>query len=178
VRFALVGGFAVATRAEPRFTRDVDLAVAVGDDAQAESLVRDLGNAGYRVISVVEQEAVGRLATIRLQPAGEDDPAVLDLLFASSGIESELVAAADTLAVVPGLTLPVATTGHLLALKVLSRDDRRRPQDVADLRALLRVATPKDVSTARSALALIQQRGFHRNRSLGPELDRAIAEAR
>jgi hypothetical protein len=62
--------------------------------------------------------------------------------------------------------------------KVLSRDDRRRPQDVADLRALLRVATPKDVSTARSAVALIQQRGFHRNRSLGPELDRAIAEAR
>jgi hypothetical protein len=100
------------------------------------------------------------------------------LLFASLGIESEIVAAADILAVVPGLTLPVATTGHLLALKVLSRDDRTRPQDVADLRALLRVATPQDLSTARSALALIQQRGFHRNRSLGPELDRAIADAR
>lgn len=30
--WALVGGFAVAARAEPRFTRDVDVPVAVEDD--------------------------------------------------------------------------------------------------------------------------------------------------
>lgn len=177
VKFALVGGFAVATRAEPRFTRDVDLAVALRDDAEAESLVRDLARSGYRVLSLVEQEAVGRLATVRLQPAGEGDPAVLDLLVASSGIEAEIVAAADPLTIVPGLTLPVATVAHLLALKVLSRDDRRRPQDAADLRALLRVARPEEIEEARRALSLIQQRGFHRNRRLGPELERAIADA-
>jgi hypothetical protein len=38
-RFALVGGLAVSVRAEVRFTRDVDLAVAVENDAEAESLV-------------------------------------------------------------------------------------------------------------------------------------------
>jgi hypothetical protein len=38
-RFALVGGLAVSVRAEVRFTRDVDLAVAVSSDAEAESLV-------------------------------------------------------------------------------------------------------------------------------------------
>ena len=31
----------------------------------------------------------------------------------------------------------VARTGRLIALKVLSRDDIKRPQDIADLRALL-----------------------------------------
>jgi hypothetical protein len=39
--FALVGGFAVSARTEPRFTRDVDLAVAVPDDHAAEAVLRD-----------------------------------------------------------------------------------------------------------------------------------------
>lgn len=34
---ALVGGFAVSVRTEPRFTRDVDLVVAVDDGQQAEA---------------------------------------------------------------------------------------------------------------------------------------------
>ena len=34
---ALVGGIAVSTRTEPRFTRDLDFAVAVADDAAAET---------------------------------------------------------------------------------------------------------------------------------------------
>jgi len=33
---ALVGGLAVSARTEPRFTRDLDVAVAVPDDAGAE----------------------------------------------------------------------------------------------------------------------------------------------
>ena len=37
-RLALVGGLAVSARAEPRFTRDVDLAVAVVSDDEAERL--------------------------------------------------------------------------------------------------------------------------------------------
>ena len=38
----LVGGLAVSARCEPRFTRDIDIAVALADDAQAEKLVRAL----------------------------------------------------------------------------------------------------------------------------------------
>jgi hypothetical protein len=37
--FALVGGLAVAARAEPRFTRDVDLVLAIERDVDAEHLV-------------------------------------------------------------------------------------------------------------------------------------------
>ncbi|WP_438019308.1 nucleotidyl transferase AbiEii/AbiGii toxin family protein [Sorangium sp. So ce315] len=41
-RIALVGGLAVSVRAEPRFTRDVDLAVVVTGDDDAEALSRAL----------------------------------------------------------------------------------------------------------------------------------------
>ena len=124
IRCALIGGLAVSVRAEPRFTRDVDLAVAVRDDADAERLVNSLAGAGFRIDTVVEQEAVHRLATVRLRPSAKDAN-VVDLLFASSGIEHEIVAAADPLEVLPDLTVPVARTGHLIALKLLARDAPR-----------------------------------------------------
>jgi hypothetical protein len=51
-------------------------------------------------------------------------------------------------------------------LKVLSRDDDERPQDIVDLRALLKIATPSDLDRAREALQLITSRGFNRSRDL------------
>ena len=166
VSFALIGGLAVSARTEPRFTRDADLAVALDGDAEAQSLVHRLRLLGYGIGSLVEQEAVGRLATVRLTRSPAPQAPVVDLLFASSGIESEVVAAAEPIEILPYLTIPVATTGHLIALKVLSRDDVTRPQDLVDLRALLRVATEAELNRARRALALIAARGFHRGRNL------------
>jgi predicted nucleotidyltransferase len=171
VRFALVGGVAVSARTEPRFTRDLDFAVAVANDAGAEALVRGLVARGYRIEAIVEQDALGRLATARLTRAAEPGAPVVDLLFASSGIEAELVADADAIELLPGFRIPVAKTGHLIALKVLSRDDRQRPQDVADLRALLLVASPTELERATGAVALITARGYHRGRVLRAELD-------
>ena len=176
-RFALIGGLAVSVRSEPRFTRDADIAVALDDDAEAEALVRELQLKGYAVVAIIEQDAVGRFATARLHPPGESHSGlVLDLLFASSGIEREVVESAEPLEVLPGLTVPVARIGHLIALKVLSRDDRTRPQDVGDLRVLLARATPEELDRAREALRLIESRGFHRDRQLMPTLDELIAE--
>jgi hypothetical protein len=64
------------------------------------------------------------------------------------------------------LRIPVARIGHLMALKVLARDDRRRPQDLDDLRALLRESTAADLTDAREALCAIEERGYHRERRL------------
>jgi hypothetical protein len=63
-RWALVGGFAVSARVEPRFTRDVDVAVMVDGDESAERLVRSLIADGYTVFSSLEHDS-GRLATWR-----------------------------------------------------------------------------------------------------------------
>jgi len=121
--------------------------------------------------------AAGRLATVRLALAGEDvRGAVVDLLFASSGIEPEIVAAAEPLEVFPGVTLPVACPGHLIALKTLSRDDRIRPQDIMDLRALLERASRDDLELARESLGLISARGYHRDRDLAVDLERLLKD--
>jgi len=172
VPFALVGGLAVSVRTEPRFTRDADLAVALATDAEAEALIHSLRARDYGIEAVVEQEAVGRLATVRLTRSGEPGAPVVDLLFASSGIESEVVADAEPIDVLPRLRMGVARTGHLIALKVLSRDDVGRPQDLVDLRALLRVASAAEFTRARQSLALIAARGYHRGRDLTAELNR------
>lgn len=52
--WAVIGGFAVGARAEPRFTRDVDVAVAVTGDTEAEQLVHRLQVRGYVVGAVLE----------------------------------------------------------------------------------------------------------------------------
>lgn len=178
LRWALVGGLAVSARSEPRFTRDADLAVAVRDDREAELLVRWLLGRGYQTFATVEQEATGRLATVRLIPPGETtEGLVVDLLFASSGIENEIVDAAEPLEIFPKLTVPVARTGHLIALKVLSRNDEQRPTDLADLRALLGKCTIAEIETAEKALEQIAERGFHRSRDL-PALFRDLRRVR
>ena len=176
LRWALVGGFAVSARAVPRFTRDLDLAVAVPHDKAAEALVASLVARGYAVVAVVEQTAVSRLATVRLVPPGESEQGVVvDLLFASSGIEVEIVAAADTIEVMPSLMVPVAKAGHLLALKVLSRDDAERPQDAADIRALLDGLSNEEECLATEAAMLIRDRGFSRSREIVADVRAALA---
>lgn len=164
-KFALIGGLAVSVHVEPRFTRDADLAVAVDDDAEAEALVSEFLRDGFQLAALVEQEGRGRLATARLTHPNHAG-VVTDLLFASSGIEPEIVAAATEIAVTSTLRLPVAAIGHLITLKVLARDDRRRPTDADDLRGLAVVATDGDWDTAVASARLVVERGFHRGRDL------------
>lgn len=175
--WALVGGLAVSLRTEPRFTRDVDLAAAVADDAAAESLVHRLAQSGYKVLTAIEHESARRLATVRLLPPGEAiDGVVVDILLASSGIEREIVSEAEAFTLMPGFTVPVARLGHLVAVKLLAVGPHRR-HDAADLDYLLDGISPDELARARTAIALIQQRGFHRGKPLAALLDSLIASS-
>jgi hypothetical protein len=72
----LVGGLAVSVRAEPRFTRDADLVVAVDSDIEAEAMVRSFLVRGYRVLVA----ATGHLIALKLlsvAPGRETDAADL-----------------------------------------------------------------------------------------------------
>lgn len=170
-RFALVGGLAVSVRTEPRFTRDVDLAVLVRSDTEAERLVSNLRPRGYRILATVEQDETQRLATVRLGTRGaEQEGHVLDLLFASSGLEPEVVEQAEDLEVFPGVRVPVARSEHLIALKVLACD-ARRPQDLVDLSSLLASADEAEVQRAREALELVHSRRFDRGKDLPAEFE-------
>ena len=65
VRWALIGGLAISVRSVPRFTRDLDFAVAVADDSEAEDVVHRLRGRGYRP-EILEQDYVERLSGVRL----------------------------------------------------------------------------------------------------------------
>jgi len=151
-RFAVVGGLAVSARAEVRFTRDVDIAVASTDDPDAEQVLHGLRSHGYRVQATVEQDAGGRLSTVRLlSPVGVK----VDLLFASSGIEPEIVQRAEWID--QGQSrLPIARAEELIATKVLSADADRL-QDHLDFRALVS-SGEVDLHTVRDNLRLIELR--------------------
>lgn len=172
VRWALVGGWAVSLLAEPRTTRDLDVTVLVSGDREAEEITRTLSHRGYFFLpdSILEQTAVGRLATVRLISPATTGGTIVDLLFASSGIEPEVVAAASRLEVLPGFFVPVTQIGHLIALKVLAG----RPQDVADLQSLRQYAEDRDLKLARDSLELISRRGYDRGKDLLAEFARLV----
>jgi hypothetical protein len=80
----------------------------VDDDAGAEQLLFELQQRGYVVDSVIEQTAARRLATARL--TRDDGGVIVDLLFSSSGIEREVVAASQEIELLGGTKTAVATT--------------------------------------------------------------------
>ncbi len=175
MRFALIGGIAVSFRTVERTTKDIDLAVAVESDAEAEELVRSLSDGGYLVETVIEQENAERLSTVRLISRGNSEMFV-DLLFASSGIESEVVATAEDIEIFPQLVVPIAKIPSLIALKVLSANQKTRLKDILDLQNLLAIAIPKEIDFARNLLNLITARGFNRNKDLQKDLDGYIEQ--
>jgi hypothetical protein len=160
--FALVGGLAVSVRAEVRFTRDVDVAVSVAGDEEAEALVFAIRQKGYRPVATVEHEVRKRLSTARLlSPGGVK----VDLLFASSGIEAETVERAEAVALPNVGHIPVARAEELLALKVLSMTDDRL-QDRVDAQRLLMCNPTLDLAVVRDNLDKIRRRGFDRGQDL------------
>ncbi len=174
LRWAVVGGLAVSLRGEPRTTHDLDINVVVAGDSQAESVVRGFMSRGYLFQWAREHEDLGRLMIVRLMAGASGAPGVdIDLMFASSGIEEDVVAAADMLEILPGVVAPVATMAHLLALKTLAG----RTKDVTDFATLVQHATELDLLEAREALELISRRGFDRGKDLQAEFARLLERA-
>jgi hypothetical protein len=153
----------------------VTLAVAVRADPDAEQLIERLRRGGYGLLATVEQAATGRLATARLLPPGEtEEGIVVDLLFASSGMEPEIIGAAANIDVGARTPVRVARTGHLVALKLLSQHPTR-PQDTLDLNVLKAALDAEEEERARRACELIVQRGYHRGRDLPALLTALLA---
>lgn len=169
--FALVGGLAIAQRAEPRFTRDLDLAIAAERDADVEWLVQELRLVGYAPVTVVEQDDRKRVATVRL---ASRSGIVVDLIAATSGIEDQVVARATPVAIGAAGELPVARAEELLAMKVLSMSERR-PQDRIDAVNLVLVNENLDLDAVRANLATITARGFNRDQDLRAKLEELLA---
>jgi hypothetical protein len=103
-------------------------------------------------------------------PPSREASIPLDILVTACGIEKNIVASATTIEILPGLSLPVASLGHLIAMKVLSQNSFDRLQDRVDLLALLRNATEQDRIVVERSLKEIVDRGFASGRNLVEEL--------
>lgn len=172
VRWALVGGMAVSALAEPRTTQDVDVVLALPTEAEAERLVLLLRMRGYHdhpKQPLMQKKGTGRLLGVRLlAPLPDEEDTIVDLLFAMSGVEAEIVAAAQVFELMPGLYIPVARAGHILAMKILAG----RLVDQVDAQRLLAVMDESELQRAREALVLISSRGFDEGKNLLDELER------
>ncbi|MEM8712925.1 MAG: hypothetical protein AAGG01_18390, partial [Planctomycetota bacterium] len=87
----MVGGLALSIRSRPGLTKDVDVAVAVSRDSDAEEVGFALSQAGYTLRAPFESTVTGYVSTLRFNhpddPENAEEPTI-DLLFASSGIEA------------------------------------------------------------------------------------------
>ena len=177
--FALVGAIAVAVRAVELSTKDIDFAVAVPDETAALALLTRLErNDEYTVTRRIRDSHTDELCSAALLVRGSGGiHAVVDLLFDTCGIEREVVAAAEPVEVLPDVRVDVATRGHLIAMKVLSLDDGRRPKDRVHLADLLQSSSELDIEEARDALCLMEERDVGKRAAkddLQAELDQAI----
>jgi hypothetical protein len=114
------------------------------------------------VIATVEQEATRRLATARLR---HPDGVVCNLILATCGIESEVVASAERVELFPGKWVTTATAESMVAMKILSAA-AKRPRDLGDLQAMLRANPTLDESRVSSLLDAITARGYSRGQDL------------
>lgn len=126
----LIGGLAVAVRAEPRATKDIDLAVVVGP-ADAQRLIAEMDARGFRV---TKHGVPGPGAVLRFVRTGPDRvDRWVDLLCAGTTFEEAAIERASPERLL-GRTLPVVSAEDLVIFKLLAG----RPQDWADVDAVLR----------------------------------------
>lgn len=101
----------------------------------------------------------------------------VDLLFASSGIETEVIDSAEESHIFSNTNVRVASIPALIALKVLSaRPGKMR--DIVDLQSLFEVASLPELDEARQLLDLITTRGYNRHKDLQKDLDGYIEQFR
>jgi hypothetical protein len=121
IRFALIGGFALAAHGIVRATQDIDLLV---DGTKKGEARRALSQAGFK--TVFENEEVMHLS----------GPGQLDVLFANREATSEMLVRARTINEFP---VPVVSAEDLIGLKIQAykNNPKREFQDKADIQALM-----------------------------------------
>lgn len=157
VPHALVGGLAVSVRTEPRFTRDVDVVAVIGKD-DVDAIARRLAAHGHAIEAIMAGADDDSVAGIRLRHRSVRE----DVLLTFSGLEAEACASAERIEVLPGVIVPVATTPHLIVLKLIAIAERERLQDRADIEALIRAASAAERAEVTALLPRV--RSAHRTR--------------
>jgi len=132
LRYALIGGFAMAMRGVQRATIDLDLLLLMDDRANADSILR---TAGYECFYQSENVSHYRGAS--------DEAGRIDLLHAFRTPSVGMLDRAERLSISTDRTIPVLQTEDIIGLKIQSavNDPQRERQDWGDIELLLQAAT-------------------------------------
>ena len=131
VRYALIGGFAMALRGVQRATVDLDFILMLEDLDRADRILRA---AGYH--RRFHSENVSHYT------ADESTLGRIDLLHAFRGPSLSMLARAERIEVAEGITLPVVQSEDIVGLKIQAavNDAQRAAADWADIRLMIEVA--------------------------------------
>lgn len=130
VKFAVLGGYAVAHHAKPRATKDLDLLVSA-EDGNLERLAVALTAFGAPAQVVAAARSMGPTDVVFLGVP----PVRVDILRTADGVETEAVLERSENVDLGGLQVRVIALADLIANKRAAG----RPQDVADVALLERV---------------------------------------
>ncbi|HEV8239218.1 MAG TPA: nucleotidyl transferase AbiEii/AbiGii toxin family protein [Thermoanaerobaculia bacterium] len=128
LRYAVVGGIALAGLGMPRTTIDLDIVT----DAEAQAhVVAFLEGLGF--------ETVHRSAAYSNHLHREPALGRVDVVYVRRDTAEQLFASVQRVPGPGGLDMPVPAAEHLVAMKVLAmkNDPRREPQELVDIRFLL-----------------------------------------
>ena len=128
VRYALIGGVAMAFYAEPRFTRDIDLLIDADDYENAKKI---LGKTGYIESASPWTFWKIELTLHRFLKIVDEDEMMIDILVAHKDIHKKMIRDANE-AESEGGIIRIATKDNLISLKGV-RDSK---QDQADIEKL------------------------------------------
>lgn len=128
VRYALIGGFAMALRGVQRSTVDMDFILMLEDMDKADAIFRERG-----------YERKFRSENVTHYQAEEMDLGRIDILHAFRGPTLSMLDRAERIAVTDSLRLPVVQIEDIIGLKVQAgvNDPRRCHRDWSDIREML-----------------------------------------
>jgi hypothetical protein len=131
VRYALIGGFAMALRGVQRATMDLDFLLMLDDLKIADGILAQLG---YR--REFHSENVSHYLH------AEDSWGRIDILHAFRGPSLGMLDRSERMAVAPELSLPVATVEDIIGLKIqaIANDPARAVPDWHDIALLVSAA--------------------------------------
>lgn len=145
IEFCFIGGFAAQRHAEPRVTRDVDLAVLTG--LGNESRVIDVLMGAFPARRSDARAFAERYRVLLLQtPAGVGIDATLTAL----PFEAEMIARSSSFEFAQGVYLRTCSAEDLLIMKIFAG----RPIDWRDVEMVLRRYRPEQLDLAAVKLAV------------------------
>ena len=131
IHYALIGGFAMALRGAQRATMDLDFILMLEDMEKADAILRGFG-----------YERIFHSPDVSQYRSTDQDWGRIDILHAFRGPTLGMLQRAESLPVLPGLTIRVVHREDIIGLKVqaLVNNPARATRDWSDIRMLLEAA--------------------------------------